>query len=251
MKNFLVALQFLTRIHIVKQVEWQPESFGQSVKYFPLVGAVLGSILSAVSYGVGCYLPLISSYLPTNFSAVLLVILSIFLTGGLHCDGLMDTADGLFSGRQQERVLEIMKDSRVGSNGVIAFCCLFFLKWSLLMDIATTIWPQALFVMPILGRFAMVVGITGFPYGRNEGIGKAFAQHADKMALFIAFVIAVLLLLPFGINAFISLGFVVLFTVTFSHYVVTRLGGLTGDVYGAITEFSEVVVLCVYLFGKV
>ena len=251
MKSFLIGLQFLTRIHVVRQVEWQPESFGRSVKYFPLVGAVLGAVLSAVGYGVGCYLPLISSYLPINFSAVLLVVLSIYLTGGLHCDGLMDTADGLFSGRQQERILEIMKDSRVGSNGVIAFGCLFFLKWSLLMDMATTIWPQALFVMPVLGRFAMVIGITAFPYARNEGIGKAFVQYADRKSLHIAFLFTVLLLLPFGVNAFIGLGLVVLFTIIFARYVVTRLGGLTGDVYGAITEGSEVIVLCAYLFGRV
>jgi adenosylcobinamide-GDP ribazoletransferase len=172
MKNFLIGLQFLTRIHAVKQVDWQPGSFGQSVKYFPLVGAVLGAILSVVSYSLDSYLPLVSSYLPLNVSAVFLVMLDIFLTGGLHCDGLMDTADGLFSGRQQERMLEIMKDSRVGSNGVIAFCCLFFLKWSLLIDISTTVWPVVLFIAPILGRFAMVIGITAYPYARPEGIGK-------------------------------------------------------------------------------
>lgn len=249
MNDFFIGLQFLTRLQLVKQLDWQPENFGNSVKYFPLVGAVLGVVLSAASYGIIHYLPLLAGYFPANVSAVLLVVLGIYLTGGLHCDGLMDTADGLFSGRSKERMLEIMKDSRVGSNGVVAFCALFFLKWSLLMDIPQSVWPCVLFIMPVLGRLAMVVGIIVFPYGRNEGIGKAFAQFAGKTSLCIASICTVVLLLPFGKAGYLCLVFVTLFTISFSRYVVKRIGGLTGDVYGAITEISEIIVLLVYLFA--
>ena len=80
----------------------------------------------------------------------------------------MDTMDGIFSGRSKERMLEIMKDSRVGANGVMAFTLLMLMKWSLLMDLSPLLLPHALLVMPLLGRFAMTIGITSFPYARQQ-----------------------------------------------------------------------------------
>ena len=95
----------MTRINIVKQTVWTEESFGKSVKYFPLVGAVLG-----VCYAVPLF---IFVYFTENqfpiFTGALGFFLTIILTGGIHCDGLMDSADGLFSGREKDKMLEIMK----------------------------------------------------------------------------------------------------------------------------------------------
>ena len=131
MNNFFVVLQFLTRIRIVKQTDWSLESFGKSVKFFPLIGAVLGSIIAGCYYIVSHYLPLLDINISANFIAIIIFILGILLTGGLHCDGFMDTADGVFSGRSRERMLEIMKDSCVGSNAVVAFFILSILKFLL------------------------------------------------------------------------------------------------------------------------
>ena len=101
MNNFFVGLQFLTSLKIVKQTEWSLESFGKSVKYFPLIGAVLGIIMASFYFIAIKYLPLVHIYLSHNFLAILLFTLSIILTGALHCDGFMDTADGVFSGRSK------------------------------------------------------------------------------------------------------------------------------------------------------
>ena len=240
MQDFFTALQFLTRLQFVTQTTWSPESFGRSVKYFPAVGAVIGIILAAVAH-------ISAPYVPPTVLAAGLIALEIILTGGLHGDGLMDTADGIFSGRSQERMLEIMKDSRTGANGVMAFCLVALMKWSLLMELAAPARTAALFIMPVISRFSMVAGITLFPYARPEGIGKAFAQYAGKKALVFAGVVTVMTVAVCGLAAWVSMGTALLFVLFFGSYVKKLLGGLTGDIYGAITELSNLVVLAVYL----
>ncbi|MBR1398478.1 MAG: adenosylcobinamide-GDP ribazoletransferase, partial [Selenomonadaceae bacterium] len=126
MNAFLIGLQFLTRISIVKQTVWTEKSFGESVKYFPAVGAVLGLCYSAVAFVLTIFANnnlniidiLNSTPRFTMLGAAIILMLMAMLTGGIHCDGFMDTMDGLFSGRDRERILQIMKDSRVGAFGV-------------------------------------------------------------------------------------------------------------------------------------
>ena len=113
MKSFFIGLQFLTRLKLVNQTEWDIY-FGKSVVTFPLVGLVIGAFMALIYW-------LLVPYIPITLLALLLVVFEFLFTGGLHADGFMDTCDGLFSGRDRERKLEIMKDSRVGSNGVVGF----------------------------------------------------------------------------------------------------------------------------------
>jgi len=248
MKHFLTGLQFLTRVHITKQSEWSPESFGRSVKFFPLIGGVIGILLVMINQLLAEYLPLAGIYVPPHVLTTLLMASNIILTGGLHCDGFMDTMDGIFSGRSKERMLEIMKDSRIGANGVMAFVLLITLKWSLIMDMSPLALPTALLVMPTLGRLAMVICITAFPCARPDGIGKAFAQYADQYTLHIGMALTLLVIAPIGKQALLSLVIVSLCTVLFGYYVTKRLGGLTGDTYGAVCELVEIIVLFTFLF---
>lgn len=247
MKNFITGLQFLTRIHIARESEWTPERFGRSVKFFPLIGAIVGMILVLMNQLFAEYLPFASIYMPPHVLVTLLLVANILLTGGLTCDGFMDTMDGIFSGRSKERMLEIMKDSRVGANGVMAFILLILLKWSLLLDLSPLLLPTTLFVMPLLGRFAMVIGITLFPYARPDGIGKAFAKYADKATLYTSLVLTLLMLILVGKQALISMAVVSICTVVFARFVTNLIGGLTGDIYGAISELAEIIVLLVFL----
>ena len=241
MKNFITALQFLTRINFYRQDVVSAEDFGQSVKFFPLVGAVIGLVLAGFGY-------LALGYFPIHALAATIVVLELALTGGIHGDGLMDTMDGVFSGRPQERMLEIMKDSRVGANAVMGFGALLLLKWSLILDLLSTgIITPALFLMPVLGRLAMVIGITAFSYARPEGIGKAFAQFASRPALYFAAASAAIIVLPLGKTAWISLAVSAVFAVLLGRYFSKRLGGLTGDIYGAINELTELLVLIIFL----
>ena len=189
MNALITALQFLTRINISPNTIFSPEACGRSVKFFPLIGAIAGLILFSINY-------IADGRLPVNVLAAFLLAAEIILTGNLHCDGLMDTMDGLFSGRSRERALEIMKDSRVGANGVTAFGLCLLLKYSLLVNLITMD-GIVLFIMPVLGRFAMVIAITVFPYARNEGMGKAFADFAGKKALIWGGLLTAALTLPF------------------------------------------------------
>lgn len=247
MNNFFVGLQFLTRIRIVKQTDWSLESFGKSVKFFPLIGAVLGSIIAGCYYIVSHYLPLFDINISANFIAIIIFILGILLTGGLHCDGFMDTADGVFSGRSRERMLEIMKDSCVGSNAVVAFFILSILKIAFLIEIPSDKLIIALFLAPIISRCNMVLAITKFPYARLDGMGKAFAQYADKYTFYLSLLFTLLLVLPWGKIAAITLGVSLISGYLLSKYLTNILGGLTGDTYGALTEIIEVVVLACFL----
>ena len=113
MNAFLVGLQFLTRIHISDRTVWNDEEFGKSVTWFPVIGWIIGAFMCLIYFlmkplGV----PLLTGFL--------LVVGELFLTGGTLADGLMDSSDGLFSGRSKERCLEIMKDSLIGSFGMLS-----------------------------------------------------------------------------------------------------------------------------------
>ena len=240
MNSFLVGLQFLTRIRIVRQTVWTAEDFGRSTRFFPLVGLVLG-----ICYALAAWI-LVSVLGMRALTAALLLILPLLLTGGLHADGLMDTADGVFSGRERERKLEIMKDSRVGSFGVVAFVLLMFLQFALLLDMSPPLLVPVFFVMPIIGRMAMVLAVSCFPYARADGMGKTFADMADRRTVAIAAVTTSVLVIPIGLLATLALVIGIVFSLLFCRWMTAILGGVTGDVYGAATVLTETIVLVVF-----
>ena len=240
MNSFLVGLQFLTRIRIVRQTVWTAEDFGRSTRFFPLVGLVLG-----ICYALAAWI-LVSVLGMRVLTAALLLILPLLLTGGLHADGFMDTADGVFSGRERERKLEIMKDSRVGSFGVVAFVLLMFLQFALLLDMSPPLLVSVFFVMPIIGRMAMVLAVSCFPYARADGMGKTFADMADRGTVAIAAVTTSVLVIPIGLLATLALVIGIVFALLFCRWMTAILGGVTGDVYGAATVLTETIVLAVF-----
>ena len=240
MNSFLIGLQFLTRIHLVKQTVWTAEDFGRSTRFFPLVGLVLG-----ICYALAAWLLLYALGI-RSLTVALLLILPLLLTGGLHADGFMDTADGVFSGRERARKLEIMKDSRVGAFGVVSFVMLMFVQFALLSDMAWPLLVPALFVMPIIGRLAMVLAVACFPYAREDGMGKTFADMADRSTVVIAALTTAVLVLPWGVLATAALVLGTLFALLFCRTMTNILGGVTGDVYGAATVLTETLVLAVF-----
>ena len=240
MNSFLIGLQFLTRIHLVRQTVWTAEDFGRSTRFFPLVGLVLG-----ICYALAAWLLLYALGM-RSLTAALLLILPLLLTGGLHADGFMDTADGVFSGRDRARKLEIMKDSRVGAFGVVSFVMLMFVQYALLSDLAPMLFVPALFVMPIIGRLAMVLAVACFPYAREDGMGKTFADMADRSTVVIAALTTAILVLPWGALAAAALVLGTLFALLFCRIITNVLGGVTGDVYGAATVLTETLVLAVF-----
>jgi len=241
MNSFITALQFLTRIHVKNQPDLTMEDFGRSTKFFPLVGVVLGLIYMLVTW---C---LVAVFGWANFVTTVLVLLPVLVTGGLLLDGYMDTADGVFSARSRERKLEIMKDSRVGAFGVIALVSLMMINWTVLRDIKLVLLMTALFVMPVIGRMAMVMVIAFFPYARPEGMGKAFSDMADKKTLAVAGITTLLFVVPWGQAAISALAVGLGFAWLLGAWLTSKLGGLTGDTYGAVETLTETMVLVVFL----
>ncbi len=252
MNSFLIGLQFLTRIFVVKQSVWTEKNFGESVKFFPAVGAVLGIISALVVAAINFFnLPLLTG--AVGFASL------IILTGGIHCDGLMDSADGLFSGREREKILEIMKDSRAGSFGVVSLVLVAALEVSTLAELAKFSTAQlcaAIFSAPIIARLMMVVTIGAFPYARSSGMGKAFAQFTTRRTIIFAAAETILLLLPliffdekFFLCAAAASLVALIVTWKFASFATEKIGGVTGDIYGAVTTLAEMFVLITFLLG--
>ena len=206
--------------------------------FFPLVGLVIGLIL------VAGYL-LLSFLLPKAFVLWLTIGLLALLTRGLHLDGFADTMDGLASGGSKERILEVMRDSRIGAFGVISLIFLIGGKYLALDQISDVVLPYALILMAVMGRNAMVLVCFRSPYARpGEGLAKPFTEYLGYcetvLSLAMAFGIALLAMGIKGILVFLGVG---LFSLGYRLFFIKKLGGVTGDVLGGANELSELLSL--------
>lgn len=242
MRDFITCLEFLTRVRFSKRTDWRDEDFSRSVPYFPLVGLVIGSLLAAVNY---C---LFYIETPLFLRVTLLLLAEIIITGGLMYDGFMDTADGVFSARSRERMLEIMKDSHVGSNAVLAIIILLLLKIAAYLELSGETLTWVLLTMSVATRTFMVVFIVNFPYARKEGIGHMFTKYAKPFYTYIAFAVCAGIIAACGLQYLAVAGICFTVTLIIAQYLKTQLGGLTGDTYGALTECGNVIYLLTAVF---
>lgn len=236
----VVAWSFLTSLP-APAVPYSTRALGAAIAWFPLVGACLGALLGAAGL-------VLDRILPPDLTAVALLALGALLTGGLHLDGLMDTADGVFGGTTRERRLEIMRDSRVGSFGVIAGILALLGQYAALTHLLGLTRLLALVVALGLSRWVMALAIVLFPSARPEGLGAAFRAAAGLPSLAIATVLAVVLAaaaasLGFRLLGPVALILAALTAVLGGQFFRRRLGGLTGDVYGALAVLAETLVL--------
>lgn len=232
---FVTAVRFLTRIPLPGA---HTESIGSATVFFPVVGALIGLLLAGVHREAERLWqnPMVSS--------VLVVVALVIVTGGLHLDGLMDVCDGVFGARTREQALTIMKDSRVGAFGALGAMCVLLLKLGFLMSLPPTLVLPALIVMPAAGRWACVYALYQFPYAREAGTGGAFKDQVKASHLLWATFFAVLVAgILFRWQA-LPLTQLVWVATWFAGLGLSRkLGGLTGDCYGAICEATEVLAL--------
>jgi len=214
------------------------QELGRSMAYFPLIGLGLGLLLAAFNFVFGLLFP-------PAVGALLILLLLIYATGALHLDGVADTADGMYGLRDRATRLRIMKDSRVGAMGVVALICLLLLKVLTLTAIpAARQWP-VLVALPVVGRWMMVALAVLAPYARSEGgTGGAFVEHAGRRELLIATtILAVVLLGLFGLWGLTLLAALSLAVLVIERSFRARLGGVTGDILGAVCEWSEALFL--------
>lgn len=242
MRDFITCLEFLTRVRFSKRTDWRDEDFSRSVPYFPLVGLVIGSLLATINYS------LFYIETPLFLRVTLLLLAEIIITGGLMYDGFMDTADGVFSARSRERMLEIMKDSHVGSNAVLAIIILLLLKIAAYLELSGETLTWVLLTMSVATRTFMVVFIVNFPYARKEGIGHMFTKYAKPFYTYIAFAVCAGIIAACGLQYLAVAGICFTVTLIIAQYLKTQLGGLTGDTYGALTECGNVIYLLTAVF---
>jgi adenosylcobinamide-GDP ribazoletransferase len=252
MISLAVAFGFLTVLPVPANTWTSPTPFGRAFTWFPLVGLVLGGILAAAALGL-------ATLLPVSVVAALLLAGCVLLTGGLHLDGLMDTCDGVFCVRSPEERLAIMRDSHAGAFGVLGAVCLLLIKFAALSALLAGDRRQllgGLLLAPMLSRWAMVLAAVCFPYGRTgDTLGSSFHRTVQPVQLAAATIGAAMLTVLIGLALHLGVRGLAAFagaaTLTYlvAHFALSRLPGLTGDVYGAINEVVEAMVLVGFTIG--
>ncbi len=245
---FLIAVQFLTRLPVsflLKQNNvYTADNQSRSLKYYPLVGFIIGAILLAFI--------LLLNYFSANhtvYITVLSVVLWVALTGGLHLDGVADMADAWVGGLgDKDKTLHIMKDPTCGPFGVIAIVLTIVLKLVFVYELIN-ISPWLILLPPLLSRSAVVIMLMRIPYARPQGLGSDLSTMSDKhinTASVVVFTVTALALMAVLSNAVVLLGTIfvsILFYIMFTLNVVKRIGGITGDIAGAFIEYMELIVL--------
>jgi adenosylcobinamide-GDP ribazoletransferase len=233
--SFFAALQFLTLFPRPTRIDYANADVGQSAIFFPVIGLILGSILVAANF-------LLEPFASAGLLSVILVSLLAFMTRGLHLDGVGDTFDGLGAGGDRDRMLSIMDDSHTGVFGLIAIVLVLFLKIHALESMDVDRW-RALLVATILGRWAMVL-LAYRSKAAKDGLGSRLIDHLQTKQFLLATLITLLLVAAiWRRNGIVMMAWVAIFTTASKSYFHRRLGGVTGDICGAVGELSETSVM--------
>ena len=237
LKQLLLMLQFFSRLPLPWQLTVTEEDFHQGILFLPLVGLLLGAV-NALAYWLGAMLG------GRELAALAAIVSNLWLTGAFHLDGLADTCDGIYSSRKRERMLEIMKDSRVGTNGACAIVLDFLLRWVGISLLTETMAPLVLLLMPVAARSCNPLLMQSV-YARREGLGNLFIGKVSWPRTLASVLIGGGLVYGITGHWLVLAGFalVVLFQFLFRQYITGILGGMTGDTLGAGDECSELLLL--------
>ena len=236
MTPFWIALQFLTTFPVRLSTMPTPQQNAQALLFYPVVGLLIGAIL----YGI----TLLLYALPVVLLSSVILVLWIWLTGGLHLDGLADTADAWVGGfGDKARTLAIMKDPSCGPIGVLSLVIVCLLKWSVLYVLLQEKLYTALMLFPLLGRLVPLFFFLSTDYVREKGLGSQLGQHLAR-----PIAIALLLLTPLVALYWAWIGVVVLASFYLALWYlrckfIQRIGGVTGDTIGASIEIIELATL--------
>jgi adenosylcobinamide-GDP ribazoletransferase len=250
LRELVAAIRFLTILpvpgtaQLFDTYEEDAPAFIIGSAYFPLIGLLLAVL-------AWLFLLLTSSVFPSIVAAALLVVVQIVLTGGLHLDGLMDSCDGLFGGSTPEEKLEIMRDSRVGSFGVLGALCVLLVRFaafasmfSVVASLRIHLLTLALFMVLPVARWGMILSVAVFPSARLTGLGSAFRRTVTRPRLLAAAITTLItVLFAAHIAGLLVLLVGTLLAIAVGGLITRQIGGLTGDSYGTIEEITEIVLL--------
>jgi adenosylcobinamide-GDP ribazoletransferase len=234
MRHLRIALTLLTILPVGYAESDEP---GRAFAFFPLVGLMIGAVLALLAN-------LLRQWIPADLAAFGVVVVWVIITGGLHLDGFGDACDGLLATVEPERRLEIMKDPRAGSWAVVGLVLLLLGKWLMVRQVTVV----DLIVPAVMGRWTIVLAAYRFPYARPTGLGAYFRRGLGQQQVIIATLTTVLIVGLWSLLGdrrgivLLLVGWLLVMSV--GHWAARRLnGGLTGDVYGALCELTELVTL--------
>lgn len=235
MRIFILTLQFLTRIPINKDLKATDEDFAKGVVFFPLIGLIIGAFNLLVFYAA-------SKLLEGMFPLICCILAGTAITGFMHVDGLADTCDGIFSSRTRDRMLEIMRDSRIGTVGTVAIIFDYMLRLSLLMTLAGKELYAAVLLSPVVGKTLMVILMKTSAYARSgPGMGGLYLEKQALSATVLAAVFGLLIILGFsGMWGIAAFGVCTLLCFLYRSFIYSKLQGMTGDTLGAANELLEI-----------
>lgn len=240
MTPFWIALQFLTVLPIELKTIPTAQQNGRAILFYPLVGLVIGGIL----FITACLL----AKLPIVLLASVILTLWIWLTGGLHLDGLADTADAWVGGfGDKQRTLQIMKDPSCGPIGVLSLVIICLLKFVLIYVLIEQHQTLFLILVPIVGRVVPTILFLTTSYVREKGLGRSLTDHLPKIASWIITGFVLLLPLYWELQGLITIIGFLSSLVYLRHLFIKRIGGITGDTVGAAIEISETVLLFTFV----
>ena len=236
-----LALSFLTILPVIDQRPASEETVAASFVWFPVVGFLIGVTLVGEDW-------ILAHVFAQVIRSVLIVASLTIVTGAVHLDGLADTADALGAGRDRERALDILRDSRVGTFGASAIFFDLTLKILALSTLAGTRRYAALIIAPTLARFAMVMVGVGIPYLRESGAGTAFLNSQSlgwrrRVAVVFLIIDCAILVSPFRTVGVLAVSIALLIAFLMHLFYRRWLGGVTGDLVGACGEVIEIAVL--------
>ncbi len=236
----IVAFQLLTRLPTPQIKELTPQVLGRSLFFYPLIGLIIGLILSLVNWLFFVATPEVAS--------ILILITWVLITGGIHLDGLGDSADAWIGGYgDRQRTLEIMKDPYCGPSAVSVLLLVLIGKYAALQHISQLEEYWVLFIIPVVSRSFIVLLFLTTPYVRQHGLGESLASHLPRRSCILLLItITAAIILAFKLSGIILLCCGLIVFLGLRQWMLQRLGGMTGDTAGAMIEVIEVSLLVSY-----
>lgn len=245
MRRLILAISFLTILPVTKNHQFHDDDLAKSAVYFPFVGFILGAVSWAIFRLMMPFAPL---------SVIIFVVLAMltFVTGALHEDGIADAFDGFGGGYTPERILEIMKDSRIGTYGSVALIFLILGKYVFLNEMDPLLIPKAITAALVLSRWSPLPLMKLLKYPeRATGTGRAFVTQITKIPVWsllvsTAFTFGIVLFL-LGYHGIFVIGATVLLMAVGYFFFKKKINAITGDCGGAILSLSELLTYFIVL----
>lgn len=236
-------------IPVDRRDRFPPVNTGDAMVWFPGVGLLIGAFLVAIYF-------LLIQWFPSSVSDALILVVYIGITGALHLDGLADSCDGIFGGYDKEKRLEIMRQSTIGTFGVLGLICIIGIRYLGIHNLAYegySLWFSQkgimLLLMPAVGRWTQVLAAALSGYARSEeGVGRVFVDNVHlRHAIYSTLFLLVPLWFFCGIKGLMIFAIVIFGALLIIKYIKGKIGGMTGDTLGAVNEISEVVFLLCFV----